>query len=94
VSALARERTTRCEECDRELARLRSSKRFCGSTCRSRWNRRRPATEDLEHAALLELADLAWAAIRGGADPYLTLSVLLWPPESADEARELVGMAA
>jgi hypothetical protein len=43
---------------------------------------------------LLERASLALNAIRRGSDPYLTLSVAVWPPETADEAREILGVAA
>ena len=40
---------------------------------------------------LLEQAHLARNAIRRGADPALTLSILVWPPESAAHARRLLG---
>jgi hypothetical protein len=43
---------------------------------------------------LLEHARLARNAIRRGADPALTLSILVWPPESGDEARCLLGAAS
>jgi hypothetical protein len=89
MSVVAAERKTCCDECGRPLARVRSSKRFCGATCRSRWNRRRSAAESLDRMALLALE-----AIRNGADPYLTLSLIVWPPATADEARELLGVAA
>jgi hypothetical protein len=87
MSAVAAETTTRCEECGRELARVRSSKR-CGPTCRSRAHRRHSGVENLDHMALLAIE-----AIRNGADPALTLSLVVWPPATADEARELLGAA-
>lgn len=87
MSALA-ERTTCCEECGRYFAACRSTARFCGPTCRSRWNRRRTAAENLDR-----LGALALEAIRNGTDPFVALSLVIWPPETADEARDLLGAA-
>ena len=81
MSAIA-ERMASCEECGRRFAACRSTARFCGATCRSRWNRRR-STGDLD------LARLARDAVRAGCDPLIALSIIVWPPETADEARRL-----
>lgn len=37
----------KCIDCEREFESVRSDARFCGSTCRNRYNR---ATDKLDHA--------------------------------------------
>lgn len=84
-------RITVCADCGRTFAAHRSTARFCSVTCRSRSHRR---TDRGGADALLEQADFAYRAIREGADPYLTLSLLIWPSETAEDARRLLGVAA
>jgi hypothetical protein len=71
----------------------RSDRVYCDDGCRNRAkarrHRARVAADELE-----SLARLARDAIRRGADPELTLSIVVWPPECADDARRLLGVAA
>jgi hypothetical protein len=70
------------------------TRRYHGPNCRkvALRNRERTALEASEE--LLERARLARHAIREGADPLMALSIVVCPPETADEARALLRKAA
>ena len=90
MSAVA-ERLVVCDGCGERIAariRVRADGNYHGATCRSKARRRLASGE-----ALLAQADLAWRAVRAGADPLIALSIIVWPPETADEARGLLGAA-
>jgi hypothetical protein len=97
VSASATERVVCCDACGQPIEGRQQVRKenFHSGSCRSRQSRRVNAEPfDKTSSALLEQAELARRAIRAGADPYLVLSVLIWPPDSPDDARRLVGAAA
>lgn len=81
MSAIA-ERVVLCGGCGKPIEgriRVHADGNYHGATCRSRARRRQASGE-----ALLAQADRAWRAVRAGADPYLALALLVWPPEAAD----------
>jgi hypothetical protein len=91
VSVVEAERVVLCDGCGKPIEgrrRVRKEGNYHGPTCRSRWRRRRPAADEHDR-----LARLAVEAVRDGADPYFALSLVVWPPETADEARDLLGAA-
>jgi hypothetical protein len=93
-SGLAGEpRPRSCEGCGRLFTPTRPNRTHCSSTCRMRAYRARIAEPGLD-GDLLEAAECAYDAVRAGCEPYLTLSILVWPPETADEARRLLAAAA
>ncbi len=83
-----------CAHCHAPLNGRRPQTRTCSTACRVALHRAvdhaRPRPDD---DALLDQAALALDAIRRGADPALTLSVVLWPPETVEEAERLLGVA-
>jgi hypothetical protein len=89
-----------CAGCGESFQPKRRAQQFCSAApCRrarrARNERRRhraavAAAASLVPEELLDLARLARDAIREGADPALTLSVVIWPPLSEDEARVLL----
>ena len=81
--------------CGQPFEPKRRDSLYCSTPCRNAAKQRdyRSRHADVP-AELLEQASLALDAIRKGADPYLTLSLVIWPPETADDARELLGAAA
>ena len=82
-----------CSRCGGAVAPSRQDATFCGSdACKQRAYRTRE--REAFDPDLAERGDLAWDAIRAGADPELTLSMVLWPPATADDARALLAAAA
>jgi hypothetical protein len=83
-----------CDGCGQPIpGRVRvHPENYHGATCRSKAHRRPLAAVETVHrapSALLALEPLLLRCVRGGADPYLTLSLVIWPPKSTHEARDL-----
>lgn len=87
-----------CRGCGSNFETQESRRRYCDDKCKSRTlaakHRAREHVTIEPDPVLLEHARLAREAIRRGSDPYITLSLLIWPTETADGARDLLAVAA
>ena len=81
----------RCDGCGEPFEARRRHARTCSHACRQRVYVRSQERADDE---LRDRARLARAAILQGADPLGTLALVVWPPETPAEARQLLRSAA
>jgi hypothetical protein len=69
-----------CAGCGAELfGNRRSDRRYCGADCRNRAKARRHYERNTSCSQFTALGEFARDAIRDGADPELTLSLVVWP---------------
>jgi hypothetical protein len=88
-----------CAGCGRPFEPHNPRQRYhderCATAARVRRHRASsPQRIEPEAAEFLERARLARHAIRAGADPLGALTLVVWPPATADEARRLLGVHA